>query len=487
MLPLRTLHLLLLLLLGTIGPAAAQTLSLEDCLVLARRQNLEYLSAQQALDLGYNSLERARAPFQFRADASVTLPSYQETRDTFASEALLTRFREENTTFQYLGSFSLSQRFPHLGRLSATTNGRRYDFSSNRREDYLEFTGDMNVNYSQDLLGQPQEEVALRQAELGLTNARLSFQSRQFSLEYDVTNGYYGLVRSLRQLDIEEQQRNQSKASLDLAQRKFEIGLIPEVQALRLQVAQLEAEASYAQAQTNIERRRDQLRVLLGLDLNAPLEVVDQVEYEKFPVSMERALAAALRQRTDLREAEIREQINRLELQSTRRQNGPTATFNASLGLNGRGPEIGDVSGNLERNLWGLNIEVRMPVVDGGTRRAALRQAQIALEQSRLSRELRNQQVMREVREAVRNLKEAQRQIELRRAALKVAERTYAVEQARFEQGMTDSQNLLIAQTDLTRSRTNALAAVIDYQLQLQQLRLATMADLTQLAEEEAP
>ena len=63
-----------------------------------------------------------------------------------------------------------------------------------------------------------------------------------------------------------------------------------------------------------------------------------------------------------------------------------------------------------------------------------------------------------------------------------MAARTYDVEQSRFELGLADSQQLLQAQGDMTQARLNALDAVIDYQRGLKNVRVATMAELEELA-----
>jgi outer membrane protein TolC len=76
---------------------------------------------------------------------------------------------------------------------------------------------------------------------------------------------------------------------------------------------------------------------------------------------------------------------------------------------------------------------------------------------------------------------QAERQIELRTAALEVAERTYEVEQSRFELGLIQSQTLLDAQGELTQARIDALKSVINYRRQLVDLRVSTMAELEEL------
>lgn len=460
---------------------AADPLSLEDCVSLALRQNLQHLSNVHSLERSRASVQLARSPFELNADAQLTAPSYSEQRGTVGSEALITRFREENTNFQYAGQLSLSQRVRHMGRFSITSTGTRNDFSSNRRQDFLDFSGDVRFGWSHDLFTTPQEEIQLRRSELSLANAHSTLRRQDLYLDSQVTGAYYSLVQGIRQLEIQRQRLEQSEAALDLARRKFEIGLIAEVQALGLEVEKLRAEASYAQAETAIEQRRDSLRELLAMGMDEPLEVVTEVPYEKLPIAAERAVELGLRNRTDMQEAEIQAQMSKLDLTERKQSLGPTARLNTSVRLGGEGPEIGDVSSAFERKLISASIDLNLPVVDGGRRRGQIRQAEIAMQQSRLSRDQQRQAIIREIRNAVRNTHEAERQIELRQAALQVAERKFDVERSRFELGLADSQELLVAQTDLTSERTNALTAIIEYQRSLKALHLATMTDLSDL------
>lgn len=461
--------------------AQTDTLSLQDCIDLALRHNLQYLREYQSLASSQVQWQQARAPFALQIEADFTLPQYNESRDIQESVALQTRIREESTDFTYAGNLRLTQRFPYVGRFDVISTLLRRDFSSNRRASYLDVAGDLRLNYTHELLHPPREELALRQAELGLASAQYNFDRQRLLLEGEVIEAYYALVQSLRQLEIEAQRLDQSKASLELAQRKFEIGLIAEVEALRLRVAMLRAEASFARAKIQIERRRDLLRQILGLEPEQPLEVRTGVEHRQYQIDPARALRIGLQQRTDLQQAEILEEIRRLNLAEARRQQGLSATLNASVSLKGNGESIDDISRTLGRNQWGVGIEVSLPLLDNGQGRGGIQQAEIALEQSRLSRQLRHQEIVQEIRESIRNLQEAERQISLRQAALEVAERTYEIEQNRFELGLAQSQNLLDAQAELTQARFDALEAIIDYQRQLKNLRLATMAELDQL------
>ena len=473
---------LVLVLGGAQRSPAREPLSLQQCIHRALRHNLQHLNSHQYLRDVQAQLQQARAPFELRADAGLRLPSFNEARNTQQSVALLTRFREETTNFTYAGNLEMSQRVPYIGLLTFTSKAIRQDFTSNVRTDFLEYFGDANFGFTHEIFTRPQDEIALEQAKLNLLQAEIDFEGLELLLEHQVATAYYDLVRNIRQLEIEELQLNQSRSSLELARRKFEIGLVAEVQPLRLEVAALQAEASFAQAQTAIELSRDVLRQAIGMDFHEPLEVITEVDSRKYLISQARAMEVGLKHRTDLKQAAIINEISKLGLRSAKQLNGATARLVANLSVSGRGPEIGAISTDLERNLWSVGINVNLPLIDNGIRRGKLRQARVAVRQSQLRRDLVRQNVIREIREAVLNLKEAERQIDLTQAALTVAERAYQVEQSRFELGLIQSQDLLTAQGNLTGARVNTLNALITYQLNLQKLRLVTMADLAQLS-----
>ena len=462
--------------------STADVLSLQECIDLAMQNNLQHQRDQQTLASNRTQLTAARAPFGFNMNANVTTPSFTELRDIQENIALKTRVREENTDVLYSGNLYMTQRLRHLGQFRLTTAALRRKFSSNLRDPFLDYSGSTRLFYERDLLGQPSEEIQLKGAEHSLQSARLNFDRQRLQLEGQVIDDYYSLVQSVRELEIEEQRLAQSRANLELAQRKFEVGLIAEVEALRLQVEMLQAEATYDQARTNIESSRDILRETLGLDVWAPLEIDTEVQYEIYPIDAQRALEIGLARRTDMKRAEIYEEISALNLEEVRRRNGINATFSANVSMQGRGSEIGDVSDNFERNQWGVDLQITLPLIDSGQRRANVSQARIDLEQSRLAREQQRRQIIQQIRDATRRVHEAERQIDLRQAALQFAQRTYDVEQSRFELGLADSQQLLQAQGNLTQAQINALGAVIGYQRQLKNARLATMAELKELA-----
>ena len=468
-----------------VGALLADPLTLEQCVDRALANNLQHLQHRQSLIRSYAGLQQAQARFNLQANANLTMPEYSERRETTEIDALETRVRTEDTDFQYGVGLKVDQRIPHIGLLSVSSKGIRRDFTSNRQDGFVDYDGNLELAYSRQILSDPWEEIALKQAQLTHATARSDFGRRQLEIEGRVTGAYYDLVQSIGRLKIQTQRLEQSKTSFELAQRKFEVGLIAEVDALKLKVELLTAEADFAAAETSIEARRDQLRRALGMKLTDSLKVVAHVDAQRFAISEIKALDLGLRRNSAILSFDMSEEINQLNVQRVRDENGPRASLNLMVGLRGQGAEIGDVSNNLERNRWRAGIQVGLPLIDGGSRRSSISQAQVGLEETRLGGRMARQNVALEIRSVVRGLKQAESQIDLANARIEVAERTYVVQEIRFAMGQIESQDLLEAQIALTRARNAALDAAVDYQRQLMALRLATMAEISELIEKE--
>jgi outer membrane protein TolC len=121
------------------------------------------------------------------------------------------------------------------------------------------------------------------------------------------------------------------------------------------------------------------------MEMSAPLEISTDVNYTLYPVDEAMAVSTALSRRTDMEEAQIRNRIEKLDLELTKKRVGPSAVLNASVSLRGRGEDPGDIGSTFERNLISARIDVQLPLVDGGDQRAMIRQAEIGLEQSQIS------------------------------------------------------------------------------------------------------
>jgi outer membrane protein len=473
---------------GILPLHAQDLLTLEDCLDLARKQGLQYKSLQRNLAISYEALRAAQAPFNLQADMSLSLPSYSESRGLNNNDAFVSRIREESTSFNNSGSINFGQNIPHMGRINLSTSGNRSESNSSRRVSFVDFSGSVSLNYTLDLLRRDPNVVALEQAERSFNQGRLTFQSEDLLFETSISGAYYNLVSAINSFEIQEKNYNQSLASLELAQKKYDIGLIAEVEAMRLQVDLLSAQAGWEAAQINIERSRDSFREILGMDLDEPFEIVtdlEDIDFERYPISMERAIEVGLRKNTNLQASKIAQELSEIQFEETKRDQYISARLSTSVSFSGQGEQIGDISQRFERNSISTGISISLPLIDDGSRRSSLRLSELNMEQSRLSMAALERSITRQIKAAVYAVQQSESQIDIFEAGLDVAERTYQVEQNRFDLGLVDSQFLLTAQENVTASRLAALNAVLGYKRALVSLRVLTNSPLEDLVEKD--
>ena len=151
-------------------------------------------------------------------------------------------------------------------------------------------------------MNRPSEEISLQRARYNLSSAELSFQQQTLALEGRVIDDFFILVQRIRELEIQNERLNLTKSNLELAQRKYEVGLIAEVETLRLQVEVLQAESNFALAETAIESQRDLLRQTLGFEAQAPLEISTSVKHMLRQIDQEKAIFIGLKNSTDMRQ-----------------------------------------------------------------------------------------------------------------------------------------------------------------------------------------
>lgn len=115
---------------------------------------------------------------------------------------LLRRVQAEDTGFRYGGQVTVSQRVPYLGQFSLISYAERRDFSSHRRADFLDFSGDLRFSYRHEIFTRPQKEFVLEGAQLNMYGASYTYQRQLFNLEKQVVASYYDSVSEICQLEI---------------------------------------------------------------------------------------------------------------------------------------------------------------------------------------------------------------------------------------------------------------------------------------------
>jgi outer membrane protein len=477
-------------------PASAHTitLTLNDAINLSLNNGYDAQQLRLQLESAKHNMDVNKRISKTRVNLNLQTPNFSENVQAIQLPNQLPIYNTVGT-LSWKSTLQLTQ--PIL-----LTNGSltlSSDFEQRRESVFQEqrdatdrskrFLSSIRVRFNQPLFVPNQLKLDLESAQLQLTYAQETYTSSQLNVIYNVTNSFYNTYSAQRRLEIAQEALTQQIQSTELAQKKYEAGLIPEVEALQMEVTLARSRNQLLQAQGNFTRQSDALKLELGLALEDTLSVNVTVEITPLEIDEAIAISHVLRHRASLRQFEINQRLSEIALQETRANGAIRGDLSASYeraGFTSALPEdtstrsLFDASWEdlrrRQRNL-GLQFSLTVPLWDSDLNRARVARAQTQLDRNKLTLENERKEVLLTIRNTIGRLRETQSRLDVLKQSEKVAQRSYEIDLARFENGDIAAQDLTRTRDDLTQARQNYLEAYIQYQIAIADLKRQTLYD----------
>ncbi len=319
-----------------------------------------------------------------------------------------------------------------------------------------------------------------------------------------VRNAYWDLVGAIASQQVAQQSLDLARQSLKDNQTRVEVGTMAPIDIVEAQAEVANNEESVIVAQSRIATAQDALRVLImNPDQSdfwtTDLEPAEAAELHPVTIDVDKGIAGALTDRTDILTAKRQLDNTAIDVQYYRNQRLPSVDLNLSYGLTGTGgtqftygdgipPPIlsqtekgfGSVLNDVFKRqypAWTLGFQVGYPI---GTSQAEAALAGARLQQTQAETNLKNLelQVAATVRNAGRQVTTNLKRVEATQKARELAERRLDAEQKKFSVGLTSSFIVFQVQRDLAVARFNELAAIIDYNKSLVDFEAVQQAPL---------
>ena len=481
----------LLLLLVVVMPVV---LTLQDAIDLAleksydaRRERLILLSAQQ------NVLAQ-KGRFRTQANLTLNAPYFREQVQSFRIPDEVPYYNTTGT-LRWQSQLRITQPLPTNGGISLVSN--LYQSRESVFRDQLDatekakrFYSSFRLEFDQPLLVPNSLKLGMERANLQHEQAQRQYLRTELDVVYQVTSAFFSLYSATRRQEIATQEVKQQEDTNDLAQRKFGAGLIPEVEALQTEVDLSQSRNRKLEAEGALLRTQDQFKMALGLPLDQDVAVKTDFEMSQFEVDDQQAIDHGLEHRSEIRETQINRRLSEITLKETDALSTIRAEISAYYDLTGVSDPLLEYESTLSRFFHssitdlqrrprnrGVTLTMSLPLWDSGVNRAQVAAAQATLERSELTEEEMVRQVTQQIKAVLTRLQESRGRVDVLRRSQEVAERSYDISQARFNNGDITSQVLALDRDRLTQARTNYLQAYIDYQLAVADLKRNTLYD----------
>jgi outer membrane protein len=321
------------------------------------------------------------------------------------------------------------------------------------------------------------ELTALGMAKQTVTKSRFDLEAirEDYLLRY-VAAAYYNVLMARKGLEIADANLERLKKYRDAAEQRLKIGEVTRTVLLRAEGELSGAKSDRLQAQNSLELAIAVLASNVGIQ--GPFTLRDvPAEQENVPALAsfkEQALAA----RSDLKGMEVQKKIAADQIQFNE------GAFWPSVSLSGvyAGADQSPPPGSLNRESVYAGVALSFPFFEGGLRKAEVSEAKALERQAALQYDDLKKEIEIEVHTAYLDLLTQKGTLRFLNDQLVFARDNYRAVARQFEFGLSNSLDVMDANTLLVSAERKVAAAAYNYQLALLRMKKATGTLLTSVA-----
>ncbi len=453
---------------------AQRLMTLSQSVEEALKNSPQIVRSRLGLERTRELLNAQRA--SLRSNFKLNLNPYQYSNNRRYDEFNQQWFNSEST--QSNGTLSITQ--PVIwtdGTISlANTFGYTDNYSSSSANSFTGFSNNLRLNIDQPLFTYNRTKMTLKELEFDHENAKLNYALEALSVERQITQYFYQIYQKQMELITSREEWGNRKKSYEIISNKVEAGLTAKEEMLQAELDMMSSESTVQNNEVELENIKDNFKQMLGLPLAEELMVVAEVSVVPVDIDLNMATNFALSNRMEIRQRQIDIETGQFQLIKTNATNEFKGNLNVSVGLFGENERVKDIYSNPNDN-EDVSFSLEVPLYDWGEKKARMRAAEASLKTSEYNLQDEQKNIRLDIRKIDRSIKNTLIQIDIARKNEENAQLTYEINLEKYRNGDLTSMDLNLFQNQLTQKKNAMTNALINYKLELLNMKLQTLYD----------
>ena len=451
-------------------------MTMEQALEYSAEHNPDLINSRMSMERYEQNLIAQKASLKSRFSLNLTPISYSQSRQ-FDS-----RFSDwyTNRSLSSSGTFSISQPIIWTDATLSLNNSLSWQnnessvggtTNSNRT-----FSNSLYLSLTQPIFTYNRTKMNLRQIEMNYENARISYALQLLNVERNITSQFYSLFTAQQNLEISEKELENAEKNFNIIKDKVEADLVTKDEYYQAELNLAQSRSSLENQRVSLENSKDNFKQALGIPLEEDIIVVCDIEAEPVFVDFNKALESATTTRLELRQRQISREQQEMSMIQVKDNDSFSGNISLSLGVMGDDPEFAHVYDNPTNNPR-VAVTFSVPIFDWGARKARIKAAEIERKMFELSADEELKSIEMNVRSTCRSLDNLLGQISIAEQSQKNAQLTYDLNEERYRNGELTGMQMNQFQTQLSNSKMSYTQAIINYKVQLLNLKILTLYD----------
>jgi len=470
---LRIFLLMFYLLIGTKLLVAQQILTLEHTLEIAMQNSPKIQSSILDMKRYQETLKANKASLKSQFTLSLNPLNYSKKRsfDEYSSSWYT------NESWGSSGRLKVSQPILLTNGTVSLVNDFGWQKSKNMNNpENKAFSNDLYLSVSQPLFTYNKLKVELKEIELNLENSKLAYALKKLEVESAVTQDFYNVYMAQMGLNNAKEEEANTQKSYEIIKNKVDAGLSAMEELYQAELNYSSSQSSVLDARASLEQGKDQLKQYIGMDIYEEITVMADVNTEPVKVDLKKAIDNGLKSRMELRQYGIQVQTSQFDMLSVKSQNEFDGSLNFSMGIIGENENIADIYKNPTQNPT-VSLSFNIPLIDWGEKKAKIKAQEARMAQTQLSFDDEKTSIVVNIRQSYREMENALSQIEIAKQDERNAKLTYEINLERYSNGDLTGMDLNQFQNQLSTKKKNYAQSLINYKIQLLNLKIQSMYD----------
>jgi outer membrane protein len=302
-------------------------------------------------------------------------------------------------------------------------------------------------------------------ASLGLDVAEISEKLTRQDVILDAKNAYFSILKSQKLMAVAEDTVKQVAAQKEVAENMYQVGMSPLNDLLQSQVQLANDKQRFITAQNNLEISKSQFNTLLRRSVNAPVAIVDILDFTPFEHDINYCLTQADQNRLELQVADLEVQIAEKDYQLSKGNYFPSIDLTGNLSRRGTDWDVDGGEGIADKKFWDIRATATWDFWQWGRTRYGVKEKLSRRAQAKYRKEDIFDNIELEVKQAFLKTKETEKNITTIEKAIEQAKENLRITEERYKEQVSTTTDVLVAQTLLTETMTNYYNALYDFKI----------------------
>lgn len=323
------------------------------------------------------------------------------------------------------------------------------------------FSANAGVSLSQ-ILFDGQVFVGLQARGATIRFAQKKVELTEEIIKANIHKVYYQLVVSKTQIELLDANISRLEKLLHDTREIYKAGFAEQldVDKVSVQLANLQTEKS--KVLNTVSNGYYGLKVLIGMPLRDELVLTDSLNAEQIKDGALMTGNYSYEDRKEYQFAQIGKELNEYNIRRYKLSNIPTIALNGQYVKNAQRDKWNFFGSGEWYTISNISLNINVPIFNGFSTRAKIRQAQINLEQTNIRIDSLKLSIDYDVSVARNNFTSAITNMDYQKRNMELAEKVYEQTKKKYEMGTGSQTEINTAQADLKAAQTNYINALYE-------------------------